>query len=66
MADEKKDKKLEVNIDEQVKTPDEVIEHIAREYTPALDRLLTPEGRQQYFVSDHDVPSLSAFRPAHY
>ena len=45
----KKDKKLEVNIDEQVKTPDEVIEHIAREYTPALDRLLTPEGRQQYF-----------------
>jgi len=44
MGDE--DDGVSVNIDEQVKTPDEVIEHIAKEY--GISRLTTQEGRDAY------------------
>ena len=41
-----------VNIDEHVKTPDEVIAHIAQEYN--ITRLQTQEGRNEYFGIDAD------------
>eukprot|EP01044_Picomonas_judraskeda_P020407 COSAG03_NODE_4529_length_1521_cov_1.390295_1_plen_310_part_10 len=45
MAEEKEG--VAVNIDEHVKTPDEVIAHIAQEYN--ITRLQSQEGRNEYF-----------------
>ena len=46
------DEGVAVNIDEHVKTPDEVIAHIATEYN--ISRLTTEEGRNAYFGKGPD------------
>jgi magnesium-transporting ATPase (P-type) len=46
------DEGVAVNIDEHVKTPDEVIAHIATEYN--ISRLATEEGRNAYFGKGPD------------